>query len=103
MDRTQDEEFADVLAELMLGRLSAAEAVRSWALLCRQRAVALREEASGQLQRAARYMHLRDEVTPCCLRLAHARTARVELGSCTLDSPFMSKLSFVNFLYDRRY
>ena len=63
VDRTQDEEFADVLAELMLGQLSAAEAVRSWALLCRHRAVALREEASGQLQRAARYMHLRDEVT----------------------------------------
>lgn len=51
-----------MLGELMQGQLSAAEAVRSWAALCRGRAVALREAASGQLQRAARYMHLRDEV-----------------------------------------
>ena len=60
--RTPDEEFAEVLGSLMDGQLSAAEAVRGWALLCRSRAQALREEASGQLQRAARYMHLREEV-----------------------------------------
>lgn len=59
---TQDAEFAGVLGHLMQGQLSAAQAVRAWAVLCRSRAVALREAASGQLQRAARYMHLRDEV-----------------------------------------
>lgn len=69
-----------MLAELMLGQLSAAEAVRSWALLCRHRAVALREEASGQLQRATRYMHLRDEVTSP--RLAHPSTATTMPSSC---------------------
>ncbi len=46
----------------MAGEAAAEEAVRRWAALCRGRAEGLREEAGGQLQRAARYMHLRDEV-----------------------------------------
>ncbi len=57
-----EEGFAEVLAALMAGEVAAEEAVRRWAALCRGRAEGLREEAGGQLQRAARYMHLRDEV-----------------------------------------
>ena len=59
-----EEGFAEVLTTLMAGEVGAEEAVQRWAALCCGRAAGLREEAGGQLQRAARYMHLRDEARP---------------------------------------
>ena len=58
---TTEEHFAETLTLLMEGEVSADEAVRRWAGLCRRGAAGLREQSGGQLQRAARYMHLRDE------------------------------------------
>ena len=58
---TIEEQFAEVLTVLMAGDIGATEAVRRWAGLCRRRAASLREQSGGQLQRAARYLHLRDE------------------------------------------
>ncbi len=56
-----EEQFAEILTVLMAGDIGGTEAVRRWAGLCRRRAASLREQSGGQLQRAARYLHLRDE------------------------------------------
>jgi len=64
----EDIAFAEVLGALMRGQTSAAEAVQEYAAICRARARELRGAAAGQLQRAARYLALRDEVhnAQCC-------------------------------------
>ena len=53
-ERPEEDEFAGVLGAVMRGEADAAEAVREYAAICRQRSAALRELASTQLQRAAR-------------------------------------------------
>ncbi|KAL4448847.1 hypothetical protein ABPG77_007564 [Micractinium sp. CCAP 211/92] len=60
-ERPEEEEFARVLGAVMHGEADAAEAVREYAAVCRMRAAALRELASSQLQRAARYMSLKEQ------------------------------------------
>ena len=47
---------------LALPQIGAPDAVRQYAAICRARAGELRATAAGQLQRAARYLALRDEV-----------------------------------------
>ncbi|EFN51202.1 hypothetical protein CHLNCDRAFT_141164 [Chlorella variabilis] len=60
-ERPEEDEFAGVLGAVMRDDEDAAEAVRLYAAICRQRAAALRELASSQLQRAARYMSLKEQ------------------------------------------
>ncbi|PSC76457.1 nuclear pore complex NUP107 isoform B [Micractinium conductrix] len=60
-ERPEEDEFATVLSAVMRGEAGAAEAVREYAAVCRQRAAALKELASSQLQRAARHMALREQ------------------------------------------
>jgi len=57
----EDAAFSEVLGALMQQQCSAAEAVRSYADVCRRRAQELRTAAAGQMQRATRYMAMRDE------------------------------------------
>ncbi|KAL4422844.1 hypothetical protein ABPG75_009041 [Micractinium tetrahymenae] len=60
-ERPEEEEFARVLGAVMHGEADAAEAVREYAAVCRMRAATLKELASSQLQRAARYMSLKEQ------------------------------------------
>lgn len=55
---------------VMRGEVDAAEAIREYAAICRQRAAALKEQASSQLQRAARCAAWK-VWTFCCVCLLH--------------------------------
>ncbi|GAB4820101.1 hypothetical protein N2152v2_007147 [Parachlorella kessleri] len=59
-DRPEEQAFAEALGAVMRGELDAAEALTQYAAICRQQASNLREAASLQLQRAARYLTLQE-------------------------------------------
>ncbi len=59
----EDVAFAEVLGRLMRGEIAAPDAVLQYASICRARARELRTAAAGQVQRAARYLALRDEAS----------------------------------------
>lgn len=63
-------------------QINAPEAVQQYAAICRARARELRAAAASQLQRAARYLALRDEVRRIMQRLASCRCSHIALGIC---------------------
>lgn len=57
----EDAAFSEVLATVMHGQRSPAQALKAYAAICRRRARELRATAAGQLQRATHYVAIRDE------------------------------------------
>ena len=55
LDRPEETEFAEILRSVMLGELSAPDAIKTYADVCKARGESLRDLAQGQLQRAPRY------------------------------------------------
>lgn len=57
-DRPEEHHFALTLSKLAAGDISIADAIASYAEICKNRAIELKELAAAQLQRAPRYMAL---------------------------------------------